>query len=144
MVAGHPLLKSERPTRPSLLKTKLCVCESDVAHLARALGKFRSLPQQLLIALPTTDFASAPSGFLKHRTAISGLAKESSVRIKLNPRESYKVSFGEFGLLTLLSLYILHAVLSCRFKCFSVRDSDIHQYRSRDLDNFRMAQYRTL
>ncbi|KAG8260319.1 hypothetical protein J6590_099526, partial [Homalodisca vitripennis] len=28
-------LKSERPTSPSLLKTKLCVCESDVEDLAR-------------------------------------------------------------------------------------------------------------
>ncbi|KAG8300606.1 hypothetical protein J6590_072782 [Homalodisca vitripennis] len=47
--------------------------ESPARQMSEALDKFRSLPQQLPIALPTTDFASAPSGFLKHQRTLNPL-----------------------------------------------------------------------
>ncbi|KAG8284102.1 hypothetical protein J6590_003794 [Homalodisca vitripennis] len=40
-------------------------------------------------------------------------------------------------------LYILDVVLYCRFKCVSLRGSDVHQYGVGGRDNFRMAQHRT-
>ncbi|KAG8241452.1 hypothetical protein J6590_086960 [Homalodisca vitripennis] len=71
--------------------------------------------------------------------------QKKAVRIiyKLNQRESCKVAFGELGIMTLPSLYILDDVLYCRVKCVSLRGSDVHQYRTRGRDNLRMAQHRT-
>ncbi|KAG8285626.1 hypothetical protein J6590_076470 [Homalodisca vitripennis] len=73
-------LKHPIPVKNEAVRSRACVSRtsstwlgSPTRQMSEALGKFRSLLQQLLIALPTTDFASAPSGFLKHRTAISGL-----------------------------------------------------------------------
>ncbi|KAG8289920.1 hypothetical protein J6590_094651 [Homalodisca vitripennis] len=57
--------------------------------------------------------------------------------------DNIEIAFGELGLLTLPSLYILDVVLYYRFKCVSLRSSDIHQYGTRGRDNFRMAQHRT-
>ncbi|KAG8296284.1 hypothetical protein J6590_060285 [Homalodisca vitripennis] len=60
------------------------------------------------------------------------LYKAVSVLDKLNYRESCRETFGKFGLLTLLCLYVYEVIMYCRSRCVLIRGRDnirIQQFR---------------
>ncbi|KAG8281673.1 hypothetical protein J6590_054563 [Homalodisca vitripennis] len=109
----------------------LCSCYGDKGHNYSnewIVSHNKVMAQQQFLARQSTCQTSVICGFYHHPSALSHIMEKLRI-----PTSFRKVAFGELGLLTLPSLYILDDVLYCRF-------NDVHQLTR---DNFCMAQHRT-
>ncbi|KAG8332531.1 hypothetical protein J6590_020036 [Homalodisca vitripennis] len=72
-------------------------------------------------------------------------SSDSKKAVRIIDNMNYRVVWGSFqtaGIADFACLYIIEVSVYCKFRCALIPGSDVHQYETRDRDNFRPHQHR--